>query len=214
MEDYRTIRGTAVGEYEEKKSRFIAQLSFADSEEAAVAFLEQVRAANRTARHNVYAYRLREGNRERYSDDGEPAKTAGTPALEVLQHSGLTDLIVVITRYFGGGLLGTGGVGGAGTPAAASFCTAGAASGRTFGVKSSSESCCVPTANALGSSSAAAISCRVPWAAARPLQVIKYWARFSTTPIRLSSAIPRCCWRRADKIRNALCCQGIISDTS
>ena len=80
MEDYRTIRGTAVGEYEEKKSRFIAQLSFADSEEAAVAFLEQVRAANRTARHNVYAYRLREGNRERYSDDGEPAKTAGTTA--------------------------------------------------------------------------------------------------------------------------------------
>ena len=110
MEDYRTIRGTAVGEYEEKKSRFIAQLSFADSEEAAVAFLEQVRAANRTARHNVYAYRLREGNRERYSDDGEPAKTAGTPALEVLQHSGLTDLIVVITRYFGGVLLGTGGL--------------------------------------------------------------------------------------------------------
>ena len=54
MEDYRTVRGTATGEYEEKKSRFIAQLSFADSEEAAVAFLEQVRAANRTARHNVY----------------------------------------------------------------------------------------------------------------------------------------------------------------
>ena len=102
MEDYRTIRGTAIGEYEEKKSRFIAQLSFADSEEAAVAFLEKVRAENRTARHNVYAYRLREGNRERYSDDGEPAKTAGTPALEVLQHSGLTDLIVVVTRYFGG----------------------------------------------------------------------------------------------------------------
>ena len=57
MEDYRTIRGTAIGEYEEKKSRFIAQLSFADSEEKAVAFLEQVRAANRTARHNVYAGR-------------------------------------------------------------------------------------------------------------------------------------------------------------
>lgn len=110
VEDYRTIRGTATGEYEEKKSRFIAQLSFADSEEKAVAFLEQVQAANRTARHNVYAYRLREGNRERYSDDGEPAKTAGTPALEVLQHSGLTDLIVVVTRYFGGVLLGTGGL--------------------------------------------------------------------------------------------------------
>ena len=96
MEDYRTIHGTATGEYEEKKSRFIAALSFADSEEAAVAFLEQVRAANRTVLHYVYAYRLREGNRERYSDDGEPAKTAGTPALEVLQHSGLTDLIVVV----------------------------------------------------------------------------------------------------------------------
>ena len=90
MEDYRTIRGTAIGEYEEKKSRFIAQLSFADSEEKAVAFLEQVRAANRTARHNVYAYRLQEGSRERYS--------------------GLTDLIVVVTRYFGGVLLGTGGL--------------------------------------------------------------------------------------------------------
>ena len=107
MEDYRTIHGTATGEYEEKKSRFIAALSFADSEEAAVAFLEQVRAANRTARHNVYAYRLREGSRERYSAAGE---TAGTPALEVLQHSGLTDLIVVVTRYFGGVLLGTGGL--------------------------------------------------------------------------------------------------------
>lgn len=110
MEDYRTVRGTAAGEYEEKKSRFIAQVSHAATEAEALAFLEQVRAANRTARHNVYAYRLREGSRERYSDDGEPAKTAGTPALEVLQHSGLTDLIVVVTRYFGGVLLGTGGL--------------------------------------------------------------------------------------------------------
>ena len=110
MEDYRTVRGTATGEYEEKKSRFIAQLSFADSEEAAVAFLEQVRAANRTARHNVYAYRLRAGNRERYSDDGEPAKTAGTPVLETIGHAGVSDVIVVVTRYFGGILLGTGGL--------------------------------------------------------------------------------------------------------
>ena len=110
MEDYRTVRGVAVGEYEEKKSRFIAQVSSAASEAEALAFLESVRAANRTARHNVYAYRLREGSRERYSDDGEPAKTAGTPCLEVLQHSGLTDLIVVVTRYFGGVLLGTGGL--------------------------------------------------------------------------------------------------------
>lgn len=109
MEDYRTIRGTATGEYEEKKSRFIAQLSFADSEEKAVAFLEQVRAANRTARHNVYAYVLQNG-RTRYSDDGEPAKTAGTPVLEAIGHAGISDVIVVVTRYFGGILLGTGGL--------------------------------------------------------------------------------------------------------
>ena len=110
MEDYRTIRGTATGEYEEKKSRFIAQLSFADSEEKAVAFLEQVRAANRTARHNVYAYRLREGNRERYSDDGEPQGTAGQPMLNVFQREEVTNVCCVVTRYFGGILLGAGGL--------------------------------------------------------------------------------------------------------
>ncbi len=110
MEPYRTIRGTAAGEYEEKKSRFIAAAAHVEREEEALAFLAQVRAANRTARHNVYAYRLRADNRERYSDDGEPAKTAGTPVLEQLQHGGLTDAIVVVTRYFGGVLLGTGGL--------------------------------------------------------------------------------------------------------
>ena len=109
MADYKTIRGTATFEYEEKRSRFIATASFADTEEKALAVLNAVRAANRTARHNVYAYVLQNG-RTRYFDDGEPAKTAGTPALEVLQHSGLTDLIVVVTRYFGGVLLGTGGL--------------------------------------------------------------------------------------------------------
>ena len=59
MEEYRTIRGTAAGEYEEKKSRFLAVAAHVESEAEAVAFLEQVRAANRTARHNVYAYKLR-----------------------------------------------------------------------------------------------------------------------------------------------------------
>ena len=78
MPDYRTIRGTACYTYEEKRSRFIGTVSFADTEEAALGFLNRVRAANRTARHNVYAYVLQSG-RVRYSDDGEPAKTAGTP---------------------------------------------------------------------------------------------------------------------------------------
>lgn len=109
MADYQTIRGTATFEYEEKRSRFIGAVSFADTEEAALAFLNKVRAANRTARHNVYAYVLQNG-RARFSDDGEPAKTAGTPVLEAIHHAGLSDVIVVVTRYFGGILLGTGGL--------------------------------------------------------------------------------------------------------
>ena len=82
MPDYQTIRGISTFEYEEKRSRFIASAAFADTEEAALAHLNRIKAANRTARHNVYAYVLREGGRTRYSDDGEPAKTAGTPVLE------------------------------------------------------------------------------------------------------------------------------------
>lgn len=109
MPDYKTIRGVSTFEYEEKRSRFIATAAFADTEEKALAVLERVRAANRTARHNVYAYQLQNG-RTRYSDDGEPAKTAGTPVLEAIGHAGLSDVIVVVTRYFGGILLGTGGL--------------------------------------------------------------------------------------------------------
>ena len=110
MPDYQTIRGISTFEYEEKRSRFIASAAFADTEEAALAHLNRIKAANRTARHNVYAYVLREGGRTRYSDDGEPAKTAGTPVLEAIGHAGLSDVIVVVTRYFGGVLLGTGGL--------------------------------------------------------------------------------------------------------
>ena len=110
MEDYRTIQGESLAEIEEKRSRFIARAAFADSEEKALAVLAAVRAEHRTARHNVYAYMLREGSRTRYSDDGEPAKTAGLPVLEAIRHAGVTDCIVVVTRYFGGTLLGTGGL--------------------------------------------------------------------------------------------------------
>lgn len=110
MSDYRTIAGTSTFTYEEKRSRFIAVAAFADTEEKALAVLNRVRAANRTARHNVYAYVLRQDGRTRYSDDGEPAKTAGTPVLEAIGHAGLSDVIVVVTRYFGGILLGTGGL--------------------------------------------------------------------------------------------------------
>ena len=98
MEDYRTLLGQGTGEYEEKHSRFIGLAQFADTEEKALAVLNSVRAGNRTARHNVYAYVLREGNRTRYSDDGEPAKTAGLPVLEAIRHAGLTDCVVVVTQ--------------------------------------------------------------------------------------------------------------------
>ena len=109
MSDYKTIRGVSTFEYEEKRSRFIGTAAVADTEEKALAILNGVRAANRTARHNVYAYVLQNG-RARYSDDGEPAKTAGTPVLEAIGHAELSDVIVVVTRYFGGILLGTGGL--------------------------------------------------------------------------------------------------------
>ena len=110
MQSYKTIEGTATAEYEEKKSRFIGQVAHVESEEEALAFLNAVRAANPQARHNVYAYELRAGNRVRYSDDGEPARTSGMPTLEVIQHAELKDVICVTTRYFGGTLLGTGGL--------------------------------------------------------------------------------------------------------
>ena len=109
MSDYKTIRGVSTFEYEEKRSRFIGTAAFADTEEKALEVLNRVRAANRTARHNVYAYVLQNG-RTRYSDDGEPAKTASTPVLEAIGHAGISDVIVVVTRYFGGILLGTGGL--------------------------------------------------------------------------------------------------------
>ncbi|WP_102379740.1 IMPACT family protein [Raoultibacter timonensis] len=109
-QSYTTVDGLAVAEVTEKKSRFISSLSHAETEDEALAFVEAIKAANRMARHNVYAYVLREGGRVRYSDDGEPQKTAGLPTLEVVVHAGLTDVVVVTTRYFGGTLLGTGGL--------------------------------------------------------------------------------------------------------
>lgn len=106
---YRSIARPATAEVVERKSRFIGLAHPASSEEEAFAVLEGVRADNPEARHNVWAYLLQSG-RERCSDDGEPQKTAGLPTLEVLRRSGLSDLVLVTTRYFGGILLGTGGL--------------------------------------------------------------------------------------------------------
>ena len=105
MAAYKTIAAPAEAEIVEKKSRFIGQIAPVSTEEEALAFIAEVKAAHRMARHNVYAYVLR-GGRVRYTDDGEPAKTAGMPTLEAIQHAGLEDVAVVVTRYFGGILLG------------------------------------------------------------------------------------------------------------
>ena len=107
---YRTIAAPAEDEFIEKKSRFIGYIAPVTTEQEAAAFIESVRTRHREARHNCYAYRLRQNNLARFSDDGEPSGTAGRPILEVLQREDLTDVCVVVTRYFGGILLGAGGL--------------------------------------------------------------------------------------------------------
>ncbi len=111
MEPYKIIAYGGTGEIEEKKSRFIAQVAAVATEEEALAFIEARKKQFWDARHNCYAYVLGEkAQTVRFSDDGEPAGTAGRPILEVLLNSGIRDLVVVVTRYFGGVLLGTGGL--------------------------------------------------------------------------------------------------------
>ena len=94
----------------ERRSRFIGHAAPVKTEEEAVAFINEMKAKYWDATHNVYAYCLRDGQIKRYSDDSEPQGTAGIPTLDVLQKSGVTDTVVVVTRYFGGVLLGAGGL--------------------------------------------------------------------------------------------------------
>ena len=111
VEQYRIIKEESSGEIVEKKSRFIAVLKPVETEEEALAFIESVRKKHYDARHNCFAFILGEnGAMERCSDDGEPSGTAGRPMLEVLRGAALTNVAAVVTRYFGGTLLGTGGL--------------------------------------------------------------------------------------------------------
>lgn len=109
-ESYRTAAKFGTGSLTEKKSQFIASVSPVGTEEEAIGFISKIRAQYPDARHNVYAYVIDENNITRYSDDGEPQGTAGVPVLNVIQKEGLVDIAVVVTRYFGGVLLGTGGL--------------------------------------------------------------------------------------------------------
>ncbi|MCR4639541.1 YigZ family protein [Ruminococcus sp.] len=108
--NYLTISENATASFIEKRSEFIGYISPVKTNDEAVAFINSIKAEHRKAKHNVYAYILREDNISRYSDDGEPQGTAGVPVLDVLKKRGLTDVCVVITRYFGGILLGGGGL--------------------------------------------------------------------------------------------------------
>ena len=109
-EEYKTVQNLASAELVEKRSRFIATVKPVRTEAEALEFLEEMKKKYWDARHNVYAYVLEDNNIQRYSDDGEPAGTAGVPVLDMIKKEGLSNLIVVVTRYFGGILLGTGGL--------------------------------------------------------------------------------------------------------
>lgn len=105
-----TLKGAGYAEIEEKKSVFIANAVPVSSESEAKQFIDSVKDKYSDASHNVYAYYLAGGIYARYSDDGEPQGTAGMPVLNVLKMSGADDICVVVTRYFGGTLLGAGGL--------------------------------------------------------------------------------------------------------
>lgn len=106
---YNTVVNDFSGEYTEKKSRFIAVLHHIETEEQAAQFLSEIKTKFWDARHNVYAYVLRDGT-VKFSDDGEPHGTAAKPVLDVIIGNNLKNVIITVTRYFGGVLLGTGGL--------------------------------------------------------------------------------------------------------
>ena len=110
MEAYTTIQHPSSFEYEDRKSVFIGQALPVTSEDEALGFIASVRKKYSDARHHVYAYVLRENSIMRFSDDREPQGTAGMPVLDAIRKNGCTDTVIVVTRYFGGTLLGTGGL--------------------------------------------------------------------------------------------------------
>lgn len=108
--EYITLSKQAFYELTEKRSKFLGFCTPVQNEEEAIAFINSIKEKHKTATHNVYAYSIKENNTARYSDDGEPQGTAGLPILEVIKKEGLQNICIVVTRYFGGTLLGTGGL--------------------------------------------------------------------------------------------------------
>lgn len=110
MNEYYVPASDASAEFIERKSRFIGTIWRVETEEEALAHIKEMNEKHRDATHNVYAYIIKENNIMRYSDNGEPQGTAGMPTLEVLRREGITNVLCVVTRYFGGILLGAGGL--------------------------------------------------------------------------------------------------------
>lgn len=109
--EYKTILNSASTEFEEKKSKFITHVKPVSNEDEAIEFISGLKAKYWNATHNVYAYTINGDSLiQRFSDDGEPSGTAGMPALEVIKRMGIQNAVVVITRYFGGTLLGAAGL--------------------------------------------------------------------------------------------------------
>lgn len=108
--EYKTVKKHGDSFLTEKKSKFIGNAQPVKTEAEAIAFINEIKKKYADATHNVYAYVVSENNMQRYTDDGEPSGTAGMPVLDCIQRPGLTDTAVVVTRYFGGTLLGTGGL--------------------------------------------------------------------------------------------------------
>lgn len=110
MTEYFIPTGDSETEYVEKRSRFIGHVKMVETEEEARAFIESMKKRYYDARHNCWCYIIKEGGAVRYSDDGEPQGTAGQPMLGVFEKEGITNVVCVVTRYFGGILLGAGGL--------------------------------------------------------------------------------------------------------
>ena len=110
MESYITIRHHAEFEYEDRKSIFIAEAMPVETEAEALAFIDSVKKKYPDANHHVYAYVIKENSIARFTDDREPQGTAGLPVLDIIRKRGCTNAAIVVVRYFGGTLLGTGGL--------------------------------------------------------------------------------------------------------